>query len=168
MVNPFCSRVTVRPAISPTATPNGRSLSQCFRSFSLEVATHVAKANAGAPAFQPLTLAATGLFGVMAYLVVLRTREFGIRVALGASPAVVTRSVLGQGIRLTVVGLVLGIVVSYGTAQLIAASVFGLAASDALTITGVAILLVGVAALASFVPARRVARINPAQTLRAE
>src|SRR5215216_6524419 len=115
-----------------------------------------------------LMLAVIGLYGVMAWLVVQRTREIGIRMALGAQAHNVLVLVLGQGMKLVLIGLVIGIPASLAVARLLSSMLVGLATSDALTIGVVTALLVGVTLLACYLPARRATRVNPLETLRYE
>jgi putative ABC transport system permease protein len=113
-----------------------------------------------------LLLAALGMYGVTAHGVTLRTREIGIRVSLGARTSDVLSLFVGEGLRLSVIGVVIGLVASVAVSRLLAAFLFGLSATDSLTFVAGALLLCGVAALASFIPARRAARIDPMVALR--
>jgi predicted permease len=122
----------------------------------------------GAFAGLALLLAAIGIYGVISYTVSQRTRELGIRIALGATQDRVVRLVLGQGVSLTVAGVVVGLVGAYWLVHLLSALLFGVAATDAATFGGVAVVLLGVAALASYLPARRAARVDPVIAMRAE
>jgi predicted permease len=115
-----------------------------------------------------LLLAAIGLYGVMSYTVSQRTREIGVRLALGAERGGVMRLVLRQGLRLTAVGLVIGGALSLGAGVLLRSQLFGLSPADPLTFGVLVVLLGVVAALASLVPARRAARIDPIISLRSE
>jgi putative ABC transport system permease protein len=115
-----------------------------------------------------LLLAAVGTYGVMTYAVAQRTREIGIRVALGATRPVVLRDVLGQTIRLTAAGLVLGALAASFATRFIASLLFGITSGDALTWLGAAGVLVAVALLATIIPARRAVRIDPLVALRQE
>jgi len=115
-----------------------------------------------------LVLAVVGVYGLTAYSVAERTRELGIRLALGAEPRAVVMSVLGGSIRLTVIGLVTGMVGTTILARAIESMLFDTPARDPLTLSLVSIVLLGTALAASYAPARRVARIDPAVTLRAE
>ncbi|HEY9229003.1 MAG TPA: FtsX-like permease family protein, partial [Gemmatimonadaceae bacterium] len=115
-----------------------------------------------------LLLAALGIYGVISYSVSQRTRELGIRIALGATHDRVVRLVLGQGVMLTLVGVGLGLVGAYWLVKLLGALLFGIEPTDAVTFGGVAVVLVGVASLASYVPARRAARVDPVIAMRAD
>ena len=115
-----------------------------------------------------LMLAVIGLYGVMAWLVVQRTREIGIRMALGAQAHNVLTLVLRQGMKLVLIGAIIGIPASLGVARLLSSMLVGLTTSDALTIGVVTTLLLGVTLLACYLPARRATRVDPLQTLRYE
>lgn len=115
-----------------------------------------------------LVLASVGLYGVISALVVQRTAEFGVRLALGASPRDVLRLVLGRGARLTAVGIGLGLLGAFALLQALGRLLPGLPGEDPVALAGVMLLLAGVAMLASFLPARRATRIDPIIALRAE
>ena len=122
----------------------------------------------GAFAGTALFLAALGIFGVMSYAVVQRSREIGIRVALGADPARLRRMVLGQALVLAVAGVGLGLLGSLGLSRAIAGLLFDLSPTDPGTLAGVALVLTAVALLASYLPARRATRVDPLIALRSE
>jgi len=115
-----------------------------------------------------LILACIGIYGVMAYSVSRRTNEIGIRLALGAEPGRVLRMVLGAAWCLTVTGVLLGLAGALGTGRLIASMLYGLMPHDPSTLIGAALLLMFVALLASWIPARRAASIDPMRALRNE
>ena len=115
-----------------------------------------------------LVLGIVGLYGVVSYSVRQRTREIGVRMALGAERGTVHRMVLREAARLTVVGLVAGMVCAIGAAVLMRSLLFGVEAWDVPTLTGVSAVLGIFALLASYLPARRAARVNPVDALRAE
>ena len=122
----------------------------------------------GAAAAVTLLLGGIGLYGVMAYLVTLRTRELGVRIALGAQPEAVARMITVQGLALTLVGIGTGLAIFALTARFLRSLLFGVSAGDPLTLGAAALALLAVAALASWIPARRAARVDPATTLKAE
>ncbi len=115
-----------------------------------------------------LVLAVLGLYGVVAYSVRQRTREIGVRVALGASDRDVRRLILGHGLVVTAVGIVVGLVASIALTRVMTSYLVGVSATDPLTFAGVPVVLLGVAALASYLPARRAASIDPVRALREE
>lgn len=115
-----------------------------------------------------VVLASLGIYGVIAYTVTQRTRELGIRMALGARQVDVLGLMVGQGMRLTLVGVGVGLVLALGLGRLLGALLYGVKAHDPLTFAGVAVLLVGVALMATWLPARRATQVDPALTLRAE
>jgi predicted lysophospholipase L1 biosynthesis ABC-type transport system permease subunit len=113
-------------------------------------------------------LAAIGIYGVMAYVVVRRTREIGVRIALGAPPRLVRRMVIGQALAQAGVGLGLGLAGALLLGGFIRAQLFGVAPSDPTTLVGTAAVLVLVALLATWLPARRAAAVQPTTAMRAE
>jgi len=115
-----------------------------------------------------LALAATGIYGVIAYFVSQRTQEIGVRMALGASAASVVRLVLGQALRPVAIGAVLGVAAALGGSRVLSSQLFGVSPTDPLTIAAVLATLIGVAVVASTVPARRAAAIDPTRALQSE
>ena len=115
-----------------------------------------------------LVLAAMGLFGVLSYTVSQRTHEMGVRVSLGAQPSDVRRLVVAQGLRLALGGLALGLLGAFGFARLTSSLLFGVTESDPVTLVTVSGLLVLVALLASYFPARRATHVDPVNALRAD
>jgi putative ABC transport system permease protein len=122
----------------------------------------------GAAALVTLILGAVGLYGVMAYVVSLRTRELAVRIALGATPSAVVRMLTTQGVIVTGFGVAGGLVLFVIVARALKSLLFGVASTDPVTLLGASLLLVAIAALASWLPARRTARVDPADVLRAE
>jgi len=121
---------------------------------------------AGMFAVIALILAATGIYGVVAYRTQLRTHEIGVRMALGASRANVLRLVLLQGLWLTVAGLVIGLVLSFGLTRFIAGLLYGISANDPMTVIGVVVLLGAMSLLACYLPAHRAMRADPVASIR--
>ena len=115
-----------------------------------------------------LVLASVGLYGVMAWSVVQRTREIGIRMALGAQAHNVLALVLRQGMKLVLFGLIIGIPASLGVAQVLSSMLVGVTTTDVLTIGVVSALLTAVTLIACYLPARRATRVDPLETLRYE
>ena len=115
-----------------------------------------------------VVLASLGIYGVISYTVTQRTRELGIRMALGARQVDVLGLMVGQGMRMTLLGVGIGLVLALGLGRLLSALLFGVKAHDPVTFAGVAVLLAGVALVASWLPARRAAKVDPALTLRSE
>src|SRR5207247_1946255 len=122
----------------------------------------------GAFAAVALVLATVGVHGVLSYTVAERNREIGIRMALGADRRSVGRLVVGQGARLALGGLGIGVLASVGVSRLLSALLYGVRPGDPATLAGVALALGGVALLASWLPARRASRVDPMVVLREE
>jgi putative ABC transport system permease protein len=113
-----------------------------------------------------LLLALLGVYGVVSYAVAQRTREIGIRIALGATSANVIRSTLSQGVLLALMGVALGVAGAFGLVHLISTMLFGVRATDPVTFALAPLALLGVAVMASYIPARRAAKVNPTVALR--
>jgi putative ABC transport system permease protein len=122
----------------------------------------------GAFAVLALVLAAVGLYGLMAYTVLQRTREIGIRLAIGATPVDVLQLVVGQAARIAGVGVVIGLAGALGLTRIMRTLLFDVSPLDPPTFAVAAVLLLGIAALASYLPARRAARIDPQSAIRAD
>lgn len=137
------------------------------------LAAMVLPARLGAIAFTlfaglALALAVLGVYGVVSYAVARRTREVGIRLAVGATPGEVVRLLTQEGIALVVVGAIIGLVLGLVITRLLESLLFGVRAADPLTFVGAPLLLLAVGAVASFLPARRASRVDPARVLKTE
>jgi ABC-type antimicrobial peptide transport system permease subunit len=115
-----------------------------------------------------LVLASLGIYGVLAYTVSQRTREIGVRIALGAAPASVRRMVVRNGMVLAGIGMVIGLAGALGLSQFLRKQLYEVKPTDPFIYAGVAVLLLGVALLACWIPARRAARVEPMTALRYE
>jgi putative ABC transport system permease protein len=115
-----------------------------------------------------LLLAAIGVYGVLAYSVTQRTREIGVRIALGAEPLTITRMVVASGARMVMIGAAGGLAAALALSGLMKSLLFGIGPRDPLTFIAAPAVFVAVALLAAYVPARRAARVSPMEALRAE
>ena len=115
-----------------------------------------------------LVLAGVGIYGVMSYSVAQRTREIGIRMALGAQTGAVLKLAVGYGMKLVIAGLAIGLIAAFALTRVMSTLLFGVTATDPTTFTLISLLLIAVAAIASYVPARRATRVNPIIALRYE
>ena len=115
-----------------------------------------------------LALAAIGVYGLIAYVVQHRTREIGIRLAMGARPQDVWRMVMREGMRLALIGVLLGAGGALGLTPLMSSLLYGVEASDPAVLTSIAVLLSAVALIATYIPARRAMRVDPVLALRWE
>jgi predicted permease len=146
--------------------------------FNVETMTEVVRASTARLSFAlmlmsaaaaiTLVLGAIGLYGVMAYMVALRTREFGVRIALGADPLRLARSVVARGLTLIALGVLGGLVLFALVAPFLGAFLYGVAPSDPLTLAGTMVVLAATGTVANWLPARRAAHIDPVEALRAE
>jgi predicted permease len=143
------------------------------KTMSRHLAAMLLPARLGAIAFTlfaglALALAVLGVYGVVSYAVARRTREVGIRLAVGAQPHALVRLLMREGVGLVTAGIVLGLLLGVGSAQVLGSLLYGIGAVDPITFVGAPVLLMLVGALAAFLPARRASRVDPASVLRAE
>ena len=130
--------------------------------------TRFAMALLGAFSTIALVLSAVGLYGVISYAVSQRTREIGVRVALGADARSVLRLVVGDGVRLAALGVAIGLAVAFASTRVLASLLYGVTPADPVSFVSIALLVVAVALAASVIPARRATRIDPMEALRAD
>jgi ABC-type antimicrobial peptide transport system permease subunit len=148
------------PLANPTTMQEAYRKSMARTSFTL-----VLLSAAGAMA---LLLGVIGIYGVISYTVAQRSREIGIRMALGAQKSGLTGLFVRQGIVLTVIGAAAGLVVAFAAMRLLSSILFGVSPFDPLTYTAITLVLLGTAAVACYLPSRRAASVNPVDALRAE
>ena len=175
--------LTVRTASEPTAITSAvqrvvREMDPTLPLFDVRPMTAVMAASMaqlsftivvlGAAAVVTLVLGAIGLYGVMAYVISLRTRELALRIALGATPASVVGMLTRQGVVVTAFGILGGLAVFIAVSRTLESLLFGIASTDPVTLAGASLLLVAIAALASWIPARRTSRMDPSDVLHAE
>jgi putative ABC transport system permease protein len=152
--------------LDPEAVPRFRTFQQVFAA-----STETQRFNlnlVGVFAGTALLLAVAGIYGVMAYWVKRRTREIGVRIALGAVPIDVLRLVLGHGLRTVMLGVAFGLAGSLALTRTMQSLLFGVSPADPATLLGVTLLLAGVALLASYIPARQATKVDPMVALRHE
>jgi ABC-type antimicrobial peptide transport system permease subunit len=150
------------------ATKGGASMSDLLAASSSAYMHRSSAWLVGGFATLAFVLGVIGLYGVVAYSVSKRTREIGIRMALGARPNTVYQLILKEAGSLTAVGISIGLVCAVGAAQLMRGLLFGVTPWDVPTLTAIGALLGAAALLASFIPARKAASVNPIETLRSE
>jgi ABC-type antimicrobial peptide transport system permease subunit len=115
-----------------------------------------------------LILGAIGLYGVLSYIVAERTREIGVRMALGATVGSVRRMVVSQGAKVVVLGVVIGVAGALASTRLLNTLLFDVGAADPLAFAGVSAMMIAVGMLASYLPARRASRVDPIESLRGD
>jgi predicted permease len=115
-----------------------------------------------------LILGAVGLYGVLSYVVAQRTREIGVRMALGATAAAVRRQVVSQGAKVVLVGVIIGVVAAFGSTRLLGTLLFGVKAVDPVVFVSMSLMMIGMGVLASYMPARRASAVDPIEALRSD
>jgi putative ABC transport system permease protein len=160
-------------AVDPTIPVAGNTLQGGFVTIestlsSSEAQRRLATSLVGAFAAAALLLAAIGMYGVIAYGVAQRTREMGVRMALGASDRRILRLILGEGIRLAALGAVLGVLAAFASTRFIRSLLVETVPTDPLTFIVTPLVLAAVALLATYIPARRATRLDPTLAIRGE
>jgi predicted permease len=165
-------------ALTSTVIAQIHSLDSQLAVANINTMTQVFASSVAAPKFNTLLLgtfaglalflAAIGVYGVLAYSVAQQTHDIGIRIALGAQPRDVLRMILEQGARVTIAGVIIGLLASFALTRLLSAFLYGVTATDPLTFAGVTILLLAVALAACYIPARRAMKVDPMVALRYE
>ncbi|MEK6323149.1 MAG: FtsX-like permease family protein [Acidobacteriota bacterium] len=155
-------------ALDPALFLNARALAEIVASMEDVAVARVASLLSAGLGLLALALAAVGLYGVMAYTVSQRTREIGMRMALGAQPRDVLRLLLSQGLRLVAIGVALGVAGGEAVSRALSALLFGLSPFDPIAYVSVSLFLVAVALVATYLPARRATKVDPMIALRYE
>ena len=165
-------------ALVPTLRGQARELDATVPIFNVRSMEEIVADSVARPRFNALLiflfavlaliLAGVGIYGVISYTVSQRQHEIGVRLALGAKSSDILKMVVGQGLKLVVTGIGIGLVAVYGLTQLLSSLLFGISATDPVTFIAVSIVLAGVALLACFVPARRATKVDPMIALRYE
>jgi ABC-type antimicrobial peptide transport system permease subunit len=122
----------------------------------------------GVVASLALLLGAIGLYGVLSYVVAERTREIGLRMALGATAGAVRRMVVSQGTRVVIWGVVIGIAAAFASTRLLGSLLYGVNAVEPIVFAAMALMMIGIGVLASYMPARRASSVNPIESLRSD
>jgi ABC-type antimicrobial peptide transport system permease subunit len=167
------SRPDLNAALQSAIVPLGRHAVSFVRSVDDQMDRHLARERvvsylSAAAAGLGLIVGALGLFGLLAYAVSGRTREIGLRMALGSTRGRLARMIVSEGMLLVAIGVAIGLPGAYGAGWLALSLLYGVAPSDPTTFVGAALLMLAVAAIACSIPALRVARIAPADALRHE
>jgi ABC-type antimicrobial peptide transport system permease subunit len=115
-----------------------------------------------------LVLGAIGLYGVLSYVVAERTREIGVRMALGATSGAVRRQVVSQGAKVVMIGVVIGVAVAVASTRLLSALLFGVKAVDPIVFAAMSVIMIAIGMLSSYVPARRASGVDPIVSLRSD
>ena len=115
-----------------------------------------------------LILGAVGLYGVLSYVVAERTREIGVRMALGATAGTVQRMVVTQGSRIVMIGVVIGIAAAIAATRLLASLLFGVKAVDPVLFAAMSVMMIGIGMVASYMPARRASNVDPLESMRSD
>jgi predicted permease len=159
-------RALVR-TVAPTA-PMYRTFTMAELAHESTIAVSFTMLTLGIASTLALILGAVGLYGVLSYVVAQRTREIGVRMALGAEASRVRRMVVAQGTRVVAIGVVIGIGVAIASTRALESLLFGVDAVDAVTFVGMSASMLAIGLLASYVPARRASRVDPIESLRGE
>jgi ABC-type antimicrobial peptide transport system permease subunit len=155
-------------SVDPDLMVESETLEQMLRLTETFVVASLAASVASTTGLLGLLLAAIGIYGTVSYMVTLRTREVGIRMALGAQKRDVVGLILRESTRPVVAGLLVGVVLAGGVAYLLRHILYGIHTIDGISFGGVSVLFLGIALLAALVPSRRAVRIEPVTALRCE